>query len=315
MALEKITAGDTSIPAETWNQMVDYVQALKDQALGVKGTRRKDDIKSPGLVKVITDHDEAFDQFNIVGLDEAAFPPGSSPGSTDVAFRQFPPQFRVVAPTCMHVGKFAVLLEPLAAKTEDVTPSALAVASGVVQCKVFIDSSSHQFADVDPSDSSRLISCETGSAQILWKPVISVGHTRMCIVRLSNSGDTTCVSTTQTTVEETTEEGTTGEGTTGEGTTGEGTTGTGTTGEGTTGTGTTDEGGGSTTTTDEGGGSTTTTEEGGGTTTTGECPPFECGEECEVSLEVVTDVSFDTGTCELTVTKTTICLRSDQVDL
>lgn len=251
--LKKVAAGDTTIPGDTWNEMVDLLASLKQQVDGVKGSRRHDQIKSSGLVKVVNDSEESFGQYHIVGLEEAAFEPVN-----DHAFKQNPPQFRVVPPDCSHVGKFAVLLEPLPAATESKSPAALAVASGVVQCRVRIDSDSHDYADISPDvlDGANLVSCEKGSAQILWRGG-NQGNIYWCIVRLSNSLEAPCVSSVSTTT-----------------------------------------------------GTTVTTTTG---TTAEACPPFDCGDECDVSLEVVTDVQCIGGA--IVVTKTTICLRSDQVDL
>lgn len=311
--ISRVSAGDESVPAASWNEIRAIVNQLKEQLLGNK-VPKGTSFKHSGIVKVLNVGGSTLDQFDVVGLREAAFDPTGGAR----AFLQNPVVFKGSRPNCDHVGKFAVLLQPI--KDGEV---GLAIASGIAQVQIEIENEDHLFADITPDDASKLTSCENGSAQILWH-VPGTGK-RWSVVRISNSPDgPACVSSTTTSMETTT--GTTGteEGTTGTGTTGEGTTGTGegssttTTGEGGTGssTTTTDEGGGgsSTTTTGEGGTGTSATGE-GTTTTTSECPVFDCSGECQVSIEVVTDVTFDLDTCELTVTKSTICLPSSQVSL
>jgi hypothetical protein len=63
-----------------------------------------------------------------------------------------------------HVGKFAIILAPLADGA--IGP---AIVSGAVPCYIDVKQDGHRFADVTDGDASVLTSAARGAATILWK--------------------------------------------------------------------------------------------------------------------------------------------------
>jgi hypothetical protein len=341
--------------AKQWNDLVEaaeWVKAHKGATSLAAGSPREWKRRS-GIVKVKNVGANDRSQFEIVGITDSIFDPGVA---ATLAEYKREPSLQVRRPTCDHVSRFAVLLEPCNAG--DIAD---AVISGVVQCLVNVTDADDDFADIVPDDSTQLESVAvSGSAQIMVREFPGSTGPMWCLVRLSNNLPFThadCVSTSTTIPPTTTPEPTTptttippptttdGTGTTippttdttGTGTTippGTTTNTTGTTGTGTTvppdptTTGTTTPEPPVSTTTPEPGtttgttGTTTpppgTTTDGTGTTGTGttgtvSCPSFLCSGDCQVSFEVVTDVTCTDGS--IVVTKATLCMSTNEVDL
>lgn len=275
----KIRAGQPfrGINSADWNSFLDAAAWIKENSRSSKRSTSNSHKKRAGIVKVKNGSGADRSRFDIVGFDNAGyiFDPGSAS-----EIEEFKGEVSLIGvePTCDHLGKFGVLIEPIASATPGNIGEV--VVSGLVQCRVMVCDSDHEFADVLDGDSTRLVSVQNpAGAQIIVKE----GGTgeRWAIVRLSNRPEAgACVSTCTTETTDTTSSETTE-----------------TTGTPTTATQTTE-----TTTTQ-----TTTTQ----TTTSSTCPAFSCSAVCYVTLEVVTDVECsDAG---IVVTKTTICLPSSHV--
>lgn len=271
----KIRAGQPfrGINAADWNSFLDAAAWIKQNETVNKKPTINTHKRRTGIVKVKNGSGADRSRFDIVGFDNAGyiFDPGD-----DSQLDGFKAEVSLIGvePTCDHLGKFGVLVEAITSATPGNIGDA--VVSGLVQCRIEVCDSDHEFADVLDGDSTRLISVQNpAGAQIIAKE----GGTgeRWAIVRLSNRPEAgVCVSTCTT---DTTE-----------------TTGTPTTATQTTATTTT-----RTTTTE-----TTTTR----TTTTCD-QSFDCSAYCHVTLEVVTDV--ECSELGIAVTKTTICLPARHV--
>jgi hypothetical protein len=84
-----------------------------------------------------------------------------------------------VKPTAAaHLGKFAILLEPM----KDGAIGRACV-SGVCPARIYIEEDWHQYADVEDNQPAHLKSRPSGAAQILWKET-GEGADKWAIVRL-----------------------------------------------------------------------------------------------------------------------------------
>lgn len=301
----KMSPGDplTDFRAADFNDFRDAAEWFKEHFIQATRSDRRQHFKQSGLVKIHNKGTENRKQFEVMAITDSLF----DPSTDEDEFKRNPVSVEGRRPHCEDVGKFVICIEPIA-KDGDPGDVGLAVISGVVQVEIEIEDSSHEYADITGGDATKLTSVEDGAAQILWrKPGLGK---KWAIVRISNSLEAiSCVSTSTTTTPTTPTTPTGGTGGTGTGTGGTGTGGTGTGGTGTgTGTGT----GGTGTGTGTGGTGTGGTGTGTTGTTAPPCPPFICEGDCDVSLEVVTDVECVDGS--IIVTKCTICLKSSQVD-
>jgi len=167
MTLRKVLAGEQFVaPAATWNAFIDAAQDFKDRTADI-GRQPVAGFRSSGIVTVKNESGGARRQFDILGLGEPIFLPGgggSSGENAEQSFRNFV-AFRGVMPVeDEHVGKFVVLIEPLAAGAVG-----KGCVSGVCQVRVNVTDEDHEFAEMADSKTDMLESGDTGSAKILWK--------------------------------------------------------------------------------------------------------------------------------------------------
>ena len=306
---KKIHAGDEfkGINARDWNSFLDAVKFLKNSTgAGTRGSKPQTFKRNSGLVKCQNGTGTDLEQFHVVGFNSSLFNPAVHPAE----FRRLPVAMIGATPTCDHVGKFGIMIDP----ANSAAPGNVGecVVLGVTACRVLMCDTTHEFCDVKVNDPTRLVSvANPAGAQILAKEP-GLG-TVWAIVRLSNKPEnagcvSTCTTTSQTTTTttpttttpttQTTTTPTTGTGTTTTPTTGTGTTTTGTTGTGTTtpttGTGTTTST--PTTGTVTTGTGTTTPTTGTGTTTGTTSPTTGTGTTTPTTGTGTTTPTTGTGT-------------------
>ena len=176
MTLRKVLAGEQFVaPAATWNAFIDAAQDFKDRTADI-GRQPVAGFRSSGIITVKNESGGARRQFDVLGLGEPMFPLAGNVGKTSfdslVAFRG-------VMPTKdMYTGRFAILMEPLAAGA-----IGRAVAAGVCPVRLTVDDDKAVLCDVKNNDATSLTTNPTGSATILWRESGSSG-TVWAIVRI-----------------------------------------------------------------------------------------------------------------------------------
>lgn len=158
--LKKVKSGDRlRIPAQTFNAFVDAARAHGDSAHDVRRRgavgRRTGDI----LIQNKTGGD--LDEFSVVGLGDPIFEPTDD--ETTATFKAQVGFEGETPATADHTGKFAIILEPLAA--DAIGPARV---SGVCPVEIDITDTGHTCADIDNAETGNLNSGVTGAAQILW---------------------------------------------------------------------------------------------------------------------------------------------------
>lgn len=162
MALSKPQSGDAirdHLTAETFCTFVDAANAFQDHQNEIL-RRPMITPPVPGIIKVKNLSGGVRGQFGILGLGD----PAIDPGVNLAAFKQQVIFKGLLPDTGSHFGNFCVLLDAL-----PVDRIGRAVVAGAVQVKVNIDETWHQFADVEDTDGTRLISRPLGGAKILWQ--------------------------------------------------------------------------------------------------------------------------------------------------
>jgi hypothetical protein len=155
----KVRPGEPmQIPAKAYNAFVDAARA--HQATQNFGGGSLRDQRRFDTVLIKNDTEEAIGRFGILGLDA----PIILPETNEREFKQ-KVAFSGVAPTLAdHFGRFAILIEPLAAG---------AVGRGIVSgvCPVKLKNGAEKglpFADIDDEETGWLMPSSAGAAQILW---------------------------------------------------------------------------------------------------------------------------------------------------
>jgi hypothetical protein len=130
--------------------------------------------RNAGVVTVRNDTGADLDRYAVVGLGDPIID-----NSENLAEFQGRVTFQGETPDIdLHVGKFAVLIEPL--------PDGkigLAIAAGVCQVLLTVSAADDRYADIEDAETGHLTSGGSGSAQILWKET-GTGSGKWAIVRL-----------------------------------------------------------------------------------------------------------------------------------
>ena len=160
--LQKVAAGDPlSIPASTYNAMVDAAQAHRDSQAGRPDTSKdKKDIQSGNLIYVKNTSSEARKRFDIMGLG----PPVISPTANQREFEARVMLQGVSPLVASHSTSFVILAEPLAKGR-----IGLAWVAGVCVVRVDVTDEALTHATIVDGVFSNLRTAEAGSIQILWK--------------------------------------------------------------------------------------------------------------------------------------------------
>ena len=175
-ALKKVQSGQRlEIPAETYNAFLDAVRAERARRHNIEQDAGNE-FRQTGIVKV-RNNTGARERFDILGLETPIIDP-------NVNLPEFKnrPTFATTTPQLPdHQGRFAVLLEPLAADG-----IGRGIVSGVTICRVWADAEAqeYQFAEAEQGHTDYLRMVESGSAQVLWRE--SGTGLKWAIVRLGN---------------------------------------------------------------------------------------------------------------------------------
>lgn len=174
MALERKRPGDPlSILARDW----DTIGRTTDIVLGNQAWQSGGPIQSAGdvaIFQVLNSSGANVDRHGVLGIDSMLVTPGEN--ADEFATR---PSFVGVTPADADVGRFGVLLEPIA----DGTVGHVCLLGCVVALlEVAAESDTH--AEVISGNSAKLGTGKYGSARILWKPsgtgellgVVRIGH-------------------------------------------------------------------------------------------------------------------------------------------
>jgi len=143
-------------------------------AAGNRSTRNADIV----LVKNSSGSDVA--RFGVLGISGVIFTPTDSLAT----FQDQVAVTGVTPTTASHVGKFVVLLDPIA--NGKVGRGWIA---GVCQVQVDVTDTAHKFCDVRNSDRAKLVSSASGSARIIYSE--SGTGTKWCVVRIGDGESAT----------------------------------------------------------------------------------------------------------------------------
>jgi len=162
MSLRKVKPGEPFVAhAATWNAFIDAAQDYQNRTADIS-RQPTAGFRSSGIVTVKNESGGARKQFEILGLGEPIFLPSGA--AAEQQFKNVV-TFRGVMPAeDEHEGKFAILLEPLAANA-----IGKGCISGVCQVRVNVTDEDHGFAEIADGKADVLDSGDTGSAKILWK--------------------------------------------------------------------------------------------------------------------------------------------------
>jgi len=158
--MRKVQSGDPLvIPSQTFNSFIDAAQAHKARQQASGQTDRQA-FRQSGIVLVKNASGADRQRFDVLGIDS----PVITPTDNEDAFKNKVILSGITPSESDHLGRFVVLLEPLADGKVG-----MAGASGVCAIHVDVQHEDHRFADIKDGDASSLQSRESGAATILWK--------------------------------------------------------------------------------------------------------------------------------------------------
>jgi len=176
-AFDKVAPGDPqNIPAEAYNAFIDAALAHKRNGKN-PGGRSSMQPQNSGVVTVCNASGAGRNQFDVLGIDSPVFTPTANLDE----FKQRVLLNGVTPATASHVGKFAILLEPVPTGVY-----AKAVVAGAAIVKVNVADAGHQYADVADGQCGYLASGTSGAAMILWKE--SGTGEKWAVVRIGAGG-------------------------------------------------------------------------------------------------------------------------------
>jgi len=171
---KKVLANERlSIPAEAYNSFLDAARAVRGGRHD-RGQEPAADIRHSGILKIRNDSGFDRGRFDVLGIDRPLFLPSLALTS----FKNHVTLVGVAPNRRDHFGRFAVLLEPLAAGA-----IGLALASGVTVVRIAVVSESDERADVGDFPDA-LVTNPTGAAFILWKEPPEFGSPRWAVVKI-----------------------------------------------------------------------------------------------------------------------------------
>jgi len=175
-ALKKVTTGSPlTIPAAAYNAFIDAARAEQAHQ-GDQGVPGQAVPRESGIVLIKNTTESDLDRFAILGIDSPIF----TPDEAEQEFKNRVALKGVTPDIDDHLGRFAVLLEPLAAGR-----IGLGMVQGVTPVKVNIDAVSYRWADLCDAQTGYLEAGNEGSARILW--IKSGTGVKWAVVRLGNS--------------------------------------------------------------------------------------------------------------------------------
>jgi hypothetical protein len=155
-----VSPGDKlRIPASTWNALMDIGRDLRSGEPGPQGGAAAGQLPF-GVFWMRNDSGEDRTQFDVLGIDGILIDPANNLPE----FLYTPGLVGVTPAIPDHVGRFAVLLEPIA----DGAIGRVRLI-GVAPVMVRIGDEAHTAAEILDGEATILASTTNGSAQILWK--------------------------------------------------------------------------------------------------------------------------------------------------
>ena len=176
---EKVNPGDPfQVRASTFNTMIDAAKAWKNRQASTAGGPTKYSPPDTDVILVQNDSGADRERFDILGIDDVVI----NPTDNEEEFKSRVALSGVVANPATHLGRFVVLLEPVADGK-----LGRACVSGVCPCEIDVIDASHKYADVNPDSGDRytLASRQFGGAEILWKE--SGTGDKWAVLRLGSS--------------------------------------------------------------------------------------------------------------------------------
>lgn len=156
--MRKVKPGDpVRIPAETWNTFIDVADAWRRQQHQIRRTPQSD-VPQTGIVLVRNTSGAARPRFGVLGVAGPILDP-----EDNLAGFQERATVRGVVPTADHVGRFVVLLEPLADGA-----IGRACVDGICIARVEVASANDRLADCAAGQTDKLVSNAAGTARLLW---------------------------------------------------------------------------------------------------------------------------------------------------
>ena len=173
--MTKVQTGDPlEIPAETFNTFIDTARAFRDSRQNLGG-HPLPTLHDTDIVLVRNDSEADRQRFDVLGIDSVIFTP-----TDNLPEFQNRPAIKGITPNKDdHVGKFVVLLEPVA---DGLIARASIGGLCVARLDVTSDEEWYGYADIKDTDAEKLKGAPQGAAQVLWKED-GVG-TRWAVVRL-----------------------------------------------------------------------------------------------------------------------------------
>jgi hypothetical protein len=157
-ALKKVRPGDPLvIPATTFNAFVDAARDIADRRNSAQLDPGRD-YRQADIVLIRNDSGADRARCEVLGIAGPIVKPGDN---TDVFKERV--ALKGVSPGAEHVGRFAILLEPLVASAVG-----RACVAGVCVVKVKMNDEAHTFAEVKSGQTTMLDSAASGTACLLW---------------------------------------------------------------------------------------------------------------------------------------------------
>lgn len=158
--LKKVKPGEPlRIPAATFNTFIDAAEDFRrrqhNQSAGMQPNWRQ-----TGIVPIKNNSGGDLGRFAVLGIDGPIFAPAES----DDGFKNRVALVGVTPADPTHIGRFAILLEPIA--NGKIGQAAVA---GVCVAKVDVQAEDDGFADIADGSAASLTSGPSGAATILWK--------------------------------------------------------------------------------------------------------------------------------------------------
>jgi len=175
---DKVHPGDPfQVRASTFNTMVDAAKAWKNRQASTAGKATRYRPPDTDVILVKNDSGADRERFDILGIDDVVI----SPTDNEDEFKNRVALSGVVANPATHLGRFVVLLEPIADGK-----LGRACVSGVCPCEIDVIDAGHTYADINPDSGDRytLASRQFGGAEILWKE--SGTGTKWAVLRLGS---------------------------------------------------------------------------------------------------------------------------------
>ena len=156
----KVTPGDRlRISADAWNGLMDLLRRTKGEGLGLGADLRQAFVQGD-VVRVKNASSSDAPRFGVLGIDGVIF----TPTDNEDEFKRQVTLKGVTPDGDNHTGKFVLLLEPI--------PDGkfgMAALTGVFPARLNVSAESDEYADVEDSVMTRLLTGTTGAAQVLWK--------------------------------------------------------------------------------------------------------------------------------------------------